>query len=115
MRGHLGGEQRTVQTERGRGQDVDALMQIPMAGGGADLIVERELRDTGVIAETVQRSALPAAIGRRPAPATGTTFALLTGQQLLPSAKIASRDRSRDTNQSAPPTMKTLWIPLVDP
>jgi hypothetical protein len=48
------GQQGTVQARGSGGQDVDRLVRVPVGGGLADLVVDRELRDSGAVDEPAQ-------------------------------------------------------------
>ncbi len=53
--GRLVVEQRAVQTGRGGGEHIDALVQIAIRHGAADLVVRGELGDAGGVEEPAQR------------------------------------------------------------
>lgn len=48
------GEQRTVQTGCDGGEDIDALVQVAIRRGAADLVVAGELGDAGGVEEPAQ-------------------------------------------------------------
>jgi hypothetical protein len=83
--GHPRGEQRTVQRRRGRGEDVDPLVQVAVGGGAAELVVGCELRDPGAVEEPAQHQHSVAVAAQHasalPRPASGAFTSENAGQE----------------------------------
>jgi hypothetical protein len=81
MAGGAGGQQRTPQPGCGRGEDVDALVQMPVGRRGADPVVGGQLGQPGAVEEPAQDQHRLAVAAQRPPPASGASAPALGGQQ----------------------------------
>lgn len=79
--GRLRGQQRAVQTRRCGGEHIDALMQIPVGRGPADVVADSELSDAGGVEEPAQDQHRVPPRAQRTAAAAGTALPLVIGQQ----------------------------------
>jgi hypothetical protein len=81
MASSSGGQQRPAQPRRGRGQDVDALVQVPVGHRAADPVVGGQLSQPGAVEKPAQHQHRLPVAAQRPPPAAGASTPPLSGQQ----------------------------------